>query len=61
MINSVQKCRCSHLTNFAILMDATGKGTLQEAATALSTITYIGCAISLLCLLITLITYASFK
>ena len=61
MTNSIQKCRCNHLTNFAILLDVTGKGTPPEAATALSIITYIGCAISLLFLLITLITFAVFK
>lgn len=59
--NSVQKCRCSHLTNFAILLDVTGEGTPKEAALALSIVTYIGCAISLICLLITLITFGVFR
>ena len=57
----MQKCRCNHLTNFAILLDVSGKGTPKEAALALSIVTYIGCAISLLCLLITLVTFAVFK
>ena len=61
MTSSIQKCRCNHLTSFAILLDVTGKGTPPEAATALSIITYVGCAISLVCLLMTLITFAIFR
>uniref|UniRef100_A0A8C9UEG0 Adhesion G protein-coupled receptor D1 n=1 Tax=Serinus canaria TaxID=9135 RepID=A0A8C9UEG0_SERCA len=49
-------CLCNHLTNFAILMQVVP---LQlEHQVALSSITYIGCALSILCLTITLVTFA---
>ncbi|XP_076445246.1 uncharacterized protein LOC143283086 isoform X3 [Babylonia areolata] len=56
-------CQCSHLTNFALLMDVYGAGgVLSEAdKKALSIISYIGCGLSLLALLLTLLTYSLFK
>eukprot|EP00794_Sanderia_malayensis_P014331 gene14331-15822_t len=55
------RCSCNHMTNFAILLDVTGKGTPKHAALALSIVTYIGCAISLICMVFTFMTYAIFS
>ncbi|CAG2222328.1 ADGRG6 [Mytilus edulis] len=56
-------CECDHLTSFALLMDIyqTG-GSLSEAnKLALTYISYIGCGVSLLGLLLTLLTYFMFR
>ncbi|XP_063968254.1 low-density lipoprotein receptor-related protein 2-like isoform X2 [Lytechinus pictus] len=47
-------CACDHLTNFAILMDIHGATGVKTAYTYLS---FIGCAISTICLVISLGTY----
>uniref|UniRef100_A0A8D2LBC1 Adhesion G protein-coupled receptor D1 n=1 Tax=Varanus komodoensis TaxID=61221 RepID=A0A8D2LBC1_VARKO len=47
-------CLCNHLTNFAVLMQIVPKG----HQVALSSITYIGCSLSIFCLTITLVTFA---
>ncbi|KAL8625664.1 hypothetical protein ACOMHN_043939 [Nucella lapillus] len=56
-------CKCNHLTSFAVLMDITG--TTQElpasARFSLELITYIGCTISILCLLLSWVTFTCFK
>eukprot|EP00057_Strongylocentrotus_purpuratus_P016535 XP_011671009.1 PREDICTED: G-protein coupled receptor 126 [Strongylocentrotus purpuratus] len=49
-------CSCDHLTNFAVLMDI-----YYERVEALRIISIIGCAISIVCLVIILITYLSNK
>eukprot|EP00057_Strongylocentrotus_purpuratus_P005180 XP_003730375.2 PREDICTED: G-protein coupled receptor 64 [Strongylocentrotus purpuratus] len=49
-------CSCDHLTNFAVLMDI-----YAERVEALRIISIIGCAISIVCLVIILITYLSNK
>ncbi|NXO38124.1 AGRD1 protein, partial [Locustella ochotensis] len=51
-------CLCNHLTNFAILMQVVPLKLPREHQVALSSITYIGCALSILCLTITLVTFA---
>ncbi|XP_066187907.1 adhesion G-protein coupled receptor D1 [Sylvia atricapilla] len=51
-------CLCNHLTNFAILMQVVPLKLTREHQVALSSITYIGCALSILCLMITLLTFA---
>ncbi|XP_030089073.2 adhesion G-protein coupled receptor D1 isoform X1 [Serinus canaria] len=51
-------CLCNHLTNFAILMQVVPLQLPREHQVALSSITYIGCALSILCLTITLVTFA---
>ncbi|NXQ20790.1 AGRD1 protein, partial [Peucedramus taeniatus] len=51
-------CLCSHLTNFAILMQVVPLKLAREHQVALSSITYIGCALSIFCLAITLGTFA---
>ncbi|XP_059154546.1 uncharacterized protein LOC131940023 isoform X2 [Physella acuta] len=47
-------CSCDHLTNFAVLMSPYAS---SEDSLALSIISAIGCAISLFCLVITIIVY----
>uniref|UniRef100_A0A8B9P660 Adhesion G-protein coupled receptor D1 n=1 Tax=Apteryx owenii TaxID=8824 RepID=A0A8B9P660_APTOW len=51
-------CLCNHLTNFAILMQVVPLKLTREHQVALSSITYIGCALSVFCLTITLVTFA---
>ncbi|NWI72981.1 AGRD1 protein, partial [Dryoscopus gambensis] len=51
-------CLCNHLTNFAILMQVVPLKLTREHQVALSSITYVGCALSILCLAITLVTFA---
>ncbi|CAL1531495.1 unnamed protein product [Lymnaea stagnalis] len=55
-------CHSDHLTSFAVLMDASpGQRLSKEHEDALTYITYIGCGISLACLVITVLTYGLFK
>ncbi|XP_018117920.1 adhesion G-protein coupled receptor D1 isoform X1 [Xenopus laevis] len=51
-------CRCNHLTNFAILMQVVPFKVAESHKVALSSITYIGCSLSIFCLAITLVTFA---
>ncbi|XP_060928274.1 adhesion G-protein coupled receptor D1 [Limanda limanda] len=51
-------CLCNHLTNFAILMQVVPIKLTTGHLVALSTIGYVGCSISILCLTITLVTFA---
>uniref|UniRef100_A0A8C2F916 Adhesion G protein-coupled receptor D1 n=1 Tax=Cyprinus carpio TaxID=7962 RepID=A0A8C2F916_CYPCA len=51
-------CLCNHLTNFAILMQVVPMELSKAHKVALSTISYIGCSISIFCLAITLVTFA---
>ncbi|KAJ8285836.1 hypothetical protein GJAV_G00031470 [Gymnothorax javanicus] len=51
-------CLCNHLTNFAILMQVVPVELTNAHQVALSTISYIGCSISIFCLAITLVTFA---
>ncbi|XP_062597425.1 adhesion G-protein coupled receptor G2-like isoform X2 [Saccostrea cucullata] len=57
------ECQCDHLTNFALLMDVYSVGgDLSEAnKMALTYLSYLGCGISLLGLILTLITYFMFR
>ena len=56
------KCHCDHMTNFAVLFSASGpKKQDEKHAMALSIISYVGCAISLVGLTLTLMTYALFR
>ncbi|XP_072019677.1 uncharacterized protein [Amphiura filiformis] len=56
---SLTVCECDHLTNFAMIMDVYKDGSqLSRGHTiALSVISYIGCAVSFIALLLTLLTY----
>ncbi|XP_065911114.1 adhesion G protein-coupled receptor L3-like [Dysidea avara] len=49
---SFVQCTSSHLTSFAVLVDATGGSAQSEA---LSIVSYVGCGISIACLTITII------
>ncbi|XP_077149422.1 adhesion G-protein coupled receptor D1 isoform X2 [Ranitomeya variabilis] len=51
-------CRCNHLTNFAILMQVVPVSLSHSHKVALSSISYIGCSLSIFCLAITLVTFA---
>ncbi|XP_067927901.1 adhesion G protein-coupled receptor L3-like isoform X2 [Watersipora subatra] len=52
-------CECSHLTNFAVLLDRTGE--LSEGPLALTVITYVGCSISIVCLFLAWLTFQCLK
>ncbi|XP_065181550.1 cadherin EGF LAG seven-pass G-type receptor 1-like isoform X2 [Sycon ciliatum] len=59
---AVVQCHCSHLTHFAMLMDLDPTRQAQGAhLQALSYITYIGCGISMLALLIAIVLLLNFK
>ncbi|XP_026980957.1 adhesion G-protein coupled receptor D1 isoform X1 [Sagmatias obliquidens] len=55
---SYSVCRCTHLTNFAILMQVVPLELTRGHQVALSSVSYIGCSLSVLCLTITLVTFA---
>ncbi|KAM9054937.1 adhesion G-protein coupled receptor D1 isoform 2-T2 [Megaptera novaeangliae] len=55
---SYSVCRCTHLTNFAILMQVAPLELTRGHQVALSSVSYIGCSLSVLCLTITLVTFA---
>ncbi|KAK3577487.1 hypothetical protein CHS0354_026437 [Potamilus streckersoni] len=54
-------CQCDHLTNFAVLMDVSGTELSPEHEMSLTTITYVGCTISILCLFISFVTFTLFR
>ncbi|XP_026733682.1 latrophilin Cirl isoform X2 [Trichoplusia ni] len=54
-------CACSHLTNFAILMDVHGVPLSAGHELALQTLTYIGCGISTVALAAAIIVFMCFK
>nr|XP_031526069.1 adhesion G-protein coupled receptor D1 [Vicugna pacos] len=55
---SYSTCCCTHLTNFAILMQVVPLELALGHQVALSSISYIGCSLSVLCLAVTLVTFA---
>ncbi|XP_072016183.1 adhesion G-protein coupled receptor G4-like isoform X2 [Amphiura filiformis] len=61
-IDGLQQCECDHLTNFAVLMDIYGQTALTKTQDyILEILSYVGCCLSTLGLIVTLITYASSK
>jgi adhesion G protein-coupled receptor L1 len=54
-------CQCDHLTNFAVLMDVHATYLQPGHQVALQIITYIGCSISVVCLLLAIITFQLFR
>ncbi|XP_075986920.1 calcium-independent receptor for alpha-latrotoxin isoform X4 [Anticarsia gemmatalis] len=54
-------CACSHLTNFAILMDVRGVALGAGHEQALTTLTYIGCGISTVALSAAIIVFMCFR
>ncbi|KAH9494692.1 Adhesion G-protein coupled receptor G2 [Bulinus truncatus] len=60
--NDTVICHSTHLTSFAVLMDTTPDQHFSKPhEDALTYITYIGCGISLACLLLTVLTYGLFR
>ncbi|XP_037365771.1 adhesion G-protein coupled receptor D1 [Talpa occidentalis] len=55
---SYSTCRCTHLTNFAILMQVVPLKLVHGHQVALSSISYAGCSLSVVCLAATLATFA---
>ncbi|XP_046406444.1 latrophilin Cirl-like isoform X3 [Ischnura elegans] len=54
-------CQCDHLTNFAVLMDIHSTLLNPPHQTALQIITYVGCIISSVCLVLAIITFQLFR
>ncbi|EDV29095.1 uncharacterized protein TRIADDRAFT_52620 [Trichoplax adhaerens] len=54
---TVTVCHCDHLTHFAVLVQVRNATISPPVLLSLQIITYVGCGISILCLLITLILY----
>ncbi|KAK5639482.1 hypothetical protein RI129_011974 [Pyrocoelia pectoralis] len=54
-------CQCDHLTNFAILMDVHSTYLPVGHQIALQIITYVGCIISIVCLILAIITFQLFR
>ncbi|CAL7946106.1 unnamed protein product [Xylocopa violacea] len=53
-------CECNHLTNFAVLMDVHAVRLDIAHQVALQIITYIGCIISVVCLILAILTFQLF-
>ncbi|XP_063981023.1 latrophilin Cirl-like isoform X4 [Diachasmimorpha longicaudata] len=54
-------CECNHLTNFAVLMDVHAVKLDMAHQVALQIITYIGCIISVVCLVLAIMTFQLFR
>lgn len=54
-------CQCYHLTNFAVLVDVYGLAKSQEHRSTLNILTYIGCTISMACLVICIVVFTTFR
>ena len=56
-------CHCNHMTNFAILLTADPDRDERDASHrhVLSVISYVGCGISLIAVILTLVTYVFFR
>ncbi|XP_066246898.1 latrophilin Cirl-like isoform X1 [Euwallacea similis] len=54
-------CFCDHLTNFAILMDVHDVYLPINHEIALQVITYVGCIVSIICLILAIMTFQLFR
>ena len=54
-------CQCYHLTNFAVLVDVYGLARTQEHKGTLNILTYIGCSISLVSLVVCITVFSTFR
>lgn len=54
-------CLCDHLTNFAILMDVHAIYLPIPHQIALKIITYVGCVVSIICLILAIATFQLFR
>ncbi|XP_060577731.1 adhesion G protein-coupled receptor L3-like isoform X2 [Ruditapes philippinarum] len=59
--NSHVTCQCDHLTNFAILMDVHSTKVADVHSIVLSYITYVGIIISIICLVMSWITFVCLR
>lgn len=55
------RCQCEHLTNFAVLMDFHATPLPPTHSLALAVITYVGCVVSIVCLLLAIVVFHVFK
>uniref|UniRef100_A0A1I7UYT3 Latrophilin Cirl n=1 Tax=Caenorhabditis tropicalis TaxID=1561998 RepID=A0A1I7UYT3_9PELO len=58
---TMTSCDCNHLTHFAVLMDVRGHDLIEVDETLLTLLTYVGCTISIVCLLLTFFAYLIFS
>ncbi|PIC45565.1 hypothetical protein B9Z55_005542 [Caenorhabditis nigoni] len=58
---TMTSCECTHLTHFAVLMDVRGHDLSEIDETLLTLLTYVGCIISIACLLLTFFAYVIFS
>lgn len=58
---TMTSCDCNHLTHFALLMDVRGHDLSEIDETLLTLITYVGCIVSIACLLLTFFAYLIFS
>ncbi|CAD59141.1 Latrophilin-like protein 1 [Caenorhabditis elegans] len=58
---TMTSCDCTHLTHFAVLMDVRGHDLNEIDQTLLTLLTYVGCIISIICLLLTFFAYLIFS
>ncbi|XP_063409250.1 adhesion G protein-coupled receptor F5-like isoform X2 [Mytilus trossulus] len=56
MNDSITECRCNHLTNFAVILSL--EDITDEHHEIMSTMSLVGCIISLICLFITIMVYS---
>ena len=56
--SAIKHCRCNHLTNFAIILDVSQSG---YNPLSLRIVTWIGCYISLVGLILTIISFTVFR
>jgi hypothetical protein len=54
-------CQCYHLTNFAVLVDVHGLARSKEHQGTLNILTYIGCSISMISLVICIVVFTTFR
>ncbi|CAD5111788.1 DgyrCDS1062 [Dimorphilus gyrociliatus] len=57
------KCRCNHLTNFAVLLDISDVDSKLSETHRLNLmiITYVGCSISIVCLFLSFVCFVAFR
>ncbi|UYV65989.1 hypothetical protein LAZ67_3006074 [Cordylochernes scorpioides] len=54
-------CACSHLTNFAVLMDIRATKLIYSHEKVLEILSYAGCSISIICLIFAILTFHFFR
>ena len=54
-------CQCYHLTNFAVLVDVHAMAMDENYRLGLEILTFIGCTISIFCLIVCLIVFSTFR